>query len=113
MAHDHRYLITFLKTPWGFLTSTGFTQDINSKDIALLPSNSYGKWSSMLTRIEFLCKYYNHEQKTLEMLCKHASECETITFYCEHGTSCNECSYKNRCKFWNTDREELKLSKLY
>ena len=62
--HDHNYLITFLKTPLGFLTKTGFTQDINSKDILLLPSNTYGKYSTMLGRIKYFCDYYNLEYKS-------------------------------------------------
>lgn len=114
MAHDHRYCITFLKTPWGFLTDTGFTQDINAKDIVLLPSNSYGKWSSMLRRLQFFFEASHISEETYQKLCQHAEECETVVFYCRHGTCCNGCCYQTKdCPFWNGDRQQLSLSRLY
>ena len=66
--HDHNYTITFLKTPFGYLTRTGFTLDINSKDILLLPSNTYGKYSSMIGRINYFSKFYNLDQEIYEKL---------------------------------------------
>ena len=112
--HDHNYLITFLKTPLGFLTKTGFTQDINSKDILLLPSNTYGKYSTMLGRIKYFCDYYNLEQQVFEKLYEYLSECETITYQCDFGLLwCDTCCYKNNCSCWNADRAQLDLHKLY
>lgn len=113
MAHDHRYSVTFLHTPWGYLTQTGFTQDINAKDIALLPSNSYGKYSTMLRRIEHFCRSYKLSQEVYEKLCSRAKECETFTFCCGHGTRCDGCTFREDCKFWTDDRNKLGLEKLY
>lgn len=78
MAHDHQYSITFFKTHLGYLTQTGFTKDINAQNIELLPSNSYGKYSSMSRRIDFFCHYSELSHEILEELQKHAKECETI-----------------------------------
>lgn len=113
MAHDHEYCITFLKTHLGYLTQTGFTQDINAKDIVLLPSNSYGKWSDMPRRINFFYNDSKLPHEIFEELQKHAKECETICFYCVHGTCCNGCIYRKNCTFWNSDRKNLKLYKLF
>ena len=113
MASDHNYSITFLRTHLGYLTKTGFTQDINSKDIALLPSNSFGKWSTMLRRIEKFCNFYHLRPEIFEELQRHVNECETICFYCIHGTYCNECIFRKDCEFWNGDRKKLKLYKLF
>ena len=112
--HDHNYQITFLKTPFGYLTSAGFTQDINSKDILLLPSNTYGKYSSMVNRVNYFSKFYNLNQTIYEKLIGCIAECETITYRCAYGwTWCEGCTRKNICDFWNNDRARLNLSRLY
>ena len=112
--HDHKYYITFLKTPLGYLTSTGFTQDINSKDILLLPSNTYGKYSSKERRINYFSEFYNLDQLICESLKECIAECETILYRCPYGdTWCKGCYRKGTCAFWTKDRASLKLFKLY
>ena len=112
--HDHNYTIRFLKTPFGYLTRTGFTLDINSKDILLLPSNTYGKYSSMIGRINYFSKFYNLDQEIYEKLKECIAKCETIVYRCPYGgTWCKGCPRKNTCDFWTKDRASLELSKLY
>ena len=113
MAHDHNYSLTMLKTPYGYLTKTGFTDDINSTDIVILSSNTYGKYSTMLGRISFFQKYSEVSSEIFKKLYSEAEKCETIAFNCIHGTKCNECIYKEKCDFLNGRREELKFSKIY
>lgn len=113
MAHDHNYAITFLKTPFGFLTKTGFTEDINSEEIVLLPSNSYGKWSSMKRRLDFFTRKTSLDSSTIRELYARSTECETMEFLCEHGTYCEGCRFKRGCDFWSGKRDTLKFYKLY
>lgn len=114
MAHDHGYALTILKTPQGYLTKEGFSQDINSKDIIVLPSNTYGKWSSMLTRIEYFLRETSLKEEVCKEIFDNISDCETIAFRCRHGVYCNGCIYRSaNCEFWDGHRDQLKLSKLY
>ena len=115
--HDHEYTITLLKTPYGYLTKNGFTDNINFEDIILLPSNSYGKWASFEEKIKYFCKYSNISEDDLNSILKNQSKCEIYTFLCRYGTQCcyfNNTECKNSyCEFWNDDRSKLKLSRLY
>ena len=117
MAHDHNYSITFLKTPYGFLTKEGyFTQDINSNDILMLASNSYGKWASRTSRISYFCKYANVGEDIIKELCEREDETETYTYLCHtNGTQCiyGECKRKAICDFLNGNREKVKLSRIF
>lgn len=117
MAHDHNYSITFLKTPYGFLTKEGyFTQDINSNDILMLASNSYGKWASRTSRISYFCKYANVGEDIIKELCEREDETETYTYLCHtNGTQCiyGKCKRKAICDFWNGNREKVKLSRIF
>lgn len=112
MAHDHRVWLTLLKTPWGYLTRTGFTQDINSTDIIVLRSNTFGKWSSMKRRVQFFLECSTLNGNSAKKLYAHATECETIVYLCKHGYFCGDCRYHSDCKFWNGHRNQLELSKL-
>lgn len=115
--HDHEYTITLLKTPFGFLTKDGFTDDINSKEIVLLPSNSYGKWTPFKDKIIYFGKYSSIPEDSLSLILENESECKIKTYLCEHGTDC--CFFRNpdcknsTCKFWNSDRNQLKMHRLY
>ena len=113
MAHDHRVWLTLLKTPWGYLTKTGFTNNINSNDIIVLRSNTFGKWSSMKSRIQYFLELTTLSSDISKDLYEHESECETIAYFCNHGFFCNGCEHYSNCQFWNGRREQLELSKLY
>lgn len=110
MSHDHRVWLTLLKTPWGYLTKTGFTKDINSNDIIVLRSNTFGKWSSMKTRIQYFLERATLSKDISEKLYKNESKCEAIVYFCEHGFLCGDCRYRSECKFWGGRRDQLKLS---
>ena len=113
MAHDHRVWLTLLKTPWGYLTQKGFTKDINSKDIIVLRSNTFGKWSTMRNRIEYFLRYSTLKEQVTKQIYEHESECETIVYLCEYGSICKQCSYYPACQFWNGCRDQLEFEKLY
>ena len=112
MSHDHRVFITILKTPWGYLTQDGFTKDINSKDIIVLRSNTFGKWSSMETRVKYFIKRATLSKEISEKLYEHASECETMAYLCKNGFFCDECIQRTDCQFWNGRRSRLKFTTL-
>ena len=114
MAHDHRVWLTMLKTPWGYLTRTGFTKDVNSKDIIVLRSYAFGgKWSDMKTRIECFLKGATLNEDISKKIYEHESECKTIVYLCKNGSYCNDCKYRSDCQFWNGGRKQLKLERLY
>jgi len=115
MAHDHSNPLTFLKTPFGYLTRTGFTSDLNSNEIIVLRRNNYGKWSTMIDRIKCFKNFSELNLETLEKLYNNVSECETLTYSCKRSkNSCNDCPIRNNdCKFWNGKRDELTFYKLY
>lgn len=116
--HHHEYYITMLKTPYGYLTKKGFANDINDKNIILLPSNSYGYWSSTERRIEYFIKCYEGEEKeaVTQKLLDCVKEIETKTYHCpSRNTYCcyfRECERKKICQFWK-DRSTLELYRLY
>ena len=115
--HDYDYTITFLKTPMGYLTYDGFTDDINSNDLLLLPSNSYGKWTPFNKILEFFGKRACISEYEYKEILANESKCEIRTYSCSKGTYCcnfnnPDCKNKN-CAFWNSDRGELKLHRIY
>ena len=116
MAHDHRVWLTLLKTPLGYLTKTGFTKDINSKDIIVLRSNMFGgKWSSMDRRIECFLEHTTLSREVSENIYKNESKCKIMAYHCKNGLDCAGCTKHNifrDCKFWDGHRDELKLEKL-
>lgn len=113
-ARDYDYLLTILKTPMGYLTSNGFTQDINSDEIIVLRGYTYGQYSSTITRMQFFIEKATLSEKNKKELHKYVEECEVIAYRCEQATECQTCQYcKEECKFWNMSREKLKLFKLY
>lgn len=114
MAHDHNYLLTILKTPKGYLTPNGFVQDINSVDIIVLPSNTYGKWSSISDRVKHFLRGTSLDEDMAKEIFDKISDCKTIGFRCNNGVCCESCIYRSSsCEFWSGQREQLKFFKLY
>lgn len=115
--HNHHYSITFIKTKYGYLTYNGFSDNINDKNLILLPSNSYGVWSSNKIRLDFFLKEFKGSLEDRNKLQECINDLELKSFYCvKKGTCCcyqNDCIYKNNCDFWNKDRETLKIDKIY
>lgn len=105
--HDHKYLIEMLKTPKGYLTTEGFTYDIDDKNIIFCASNTYGKWSDTKDRIPYFAKKYTGNLNILEILNSIVDKIETYGIYCNKGTLCVtgcEPQCKNTCPYWNWPR---------
>jgi len=113
-ARDYDYLLTILKTPMGYLTTCGFTQDINSNEVVVLRGYTYGQYSSITTRVQFFLEKTLLSEAVSKELYNRAFECEVIAYQCEHAMDCHTCKYHNgKCEFWTGNREKLKLFKLY
>ena len=108
MGHDHDFRVVILKTPYGYLTSTGVTSNINAPDIVALPVDIIGgKYSTMIRRIKVFQKYTTLKDEIFY----EPSKCETFSYNCG---GCNKiCSIENSdCIFWN-ERDKAKINKLY
>ena len=55
MFRHNKYSITILKTPYGYLTNTGFTENINSSDIVAVWSNNL-KYKNKKRRLRYFLK---------------------------------------------------------
>ena len=113
-ARDYDYLLTILKTPMGYLTRNGFSHDINSKELVVLGGYKYGNYSTMRTRVQFFIEETNLSESIIKKIYECEAECEVIAYRCKKTVDCNNCIKRNfECKFWNSNRENLKLFKLY
>ena len=113
-ARDYDYLLTILKTPMGYLTQNGFSQDITSNELVVLGGFEYGNYSSMRTRIQFFIEKTNLSELIIQKLYNHELECEIIAYRCIYPVDCKNCPKCTlECEFWNSNREKLKLFKLY
>lgn len=113
-ARDYDYLLTILKTPMGYLTQNGFSSDITSKELVILGGYKYGNYSSMRTRIQFFIEETNLSKEMVKQLYECDLECEVIAYRCVYPIDCVKCpQYTSECNFWNGNREQLKLFKLY
>lgn len=114
--HDHNYAPEFLKTPKGYLTKTGFSDNINDKSIIICASNSYGKWSSMESRIEYFARKFIGSIDIKSELTSMIREIETLRYNCGKGSHCGwseDADCKQYCPFWVEDRNKLKFSRHY
>ena len=122
MAHHHNYGLTLLKTPKGYLTKNGFTNDINDSEIIILRSNTYGIWASIKHIVEYFIKESENPSKITEELKDYPfdnANFEVKSYWCGQNI-CNGChKYNNElhpeynCKFWHGHRDELKYSRIY
>ncbi|MBE5822273.1 MAG: hypothetical protein E7311_06805 [Clostridiales bacterium] len=77
MAHGHGFALVVLKTEKGYLTKTGTTEDIYSKELLKLPIYFIGgKWSKMEDRV----KKFMEESTASRELFKDISKLETYTY---------------------------------
>ena len=113
-ARDYYYLLTILKTPRGYLTKNGFTQDINSDGIIVLRGYVYGQYSSMTTRVQFFLEKATLSEDVSKELYKVAQKCEVMAYRCEVSEDCENCQYyASGCQFWEKNRAKIRLFKLY
>jgi hypothetical protein len=108
MAHHHERSVLILKTPEGYLTETGFTNDICSKEIVVLTLlEAGGYWASKKEKISELLKRSTAKveyagQEGFSVLSYNCDECYRRTCTAENDS----------CKFW-TDRANVKFSEFF
>lgn len=106
MAHHHNYPLTFLKTPFGYLTTTGVTDDINDKNLLIFQANTYGIWASFKGKVEYFIEKSQIDNRLKYSIQHSLDECIIYTYWC--GQNCNGgCFNKSDCSFWNGDRNLL------
>jgi hypothetical protein len=110
MAHDHGYKLVLIKTPNGYLTNSGFTEDLCSKNIIILPLSSVGgKWAPIFQKIN---KFLKLTSISTESICD-MDKWEVLGYSCDRLRNCGGCSDKVvQCDFWN-DRTKVKLFRIY
>ena len=77
MAHDHGFAfrMVVLKTLQGYLTKSGFTKDVTSKDVLTVSACELGgKWAPKYARIERFKKHFGIYIEIKE------NECEFFTY---------------------------------
>lgn len=114
MAHNHSYPLSFLETPFGYLTSQGVTDDINDKNLVILRANTYGIWASLERKVKYFLNFAELEDKQLEQNIKDNFEsCKVLTYSCG-SNSCSGCYKKEKlCTFWNGNRSILEYYRIY
>ena len=100
---SHEYLRFILKTPKGYLTQTGTTEDICDEDIIVLNIFGIGGFGS--SKEENIRNFL--KLSTVEF---NLDECQVLTYACPTNGYYN-CSYcpRNDCDFWN-NRKICKIS---
>lgn len=101
---SHHGLRCILKTPLGYLTPTGTTEDICDKNIIVLNIHGIGGYSASeeTQKRSFL---------RLSSVNFSIEECNVLQYSCPYAKSydCCNCSRKNSCDFLQ-DRKKCKLS---
>ena len=100
---SHESLRCILKTPLGYLTPTGTTEDICDKDIIILNIYGIGGYSASE---EMQKRKFLH----LSTVTFAIEECNVLQYSCPHAESyyCCNCSRKHICDFLH-DRKKCKL----
>ena len=101
---SHEYLRFILKTPKGYLTNKGTTEDICDKGIIVLNINGIGGFSSTKDRNVQSFLQYSSEYFT-------ADECEVLSYACPTRGYyyCGHCPQCDRCDFWH-NRKKCNIS---
>lgn len=95
---SHAYLRFMLKTPEGYLTPTGTTQDINGKDIIVM--NIFEVGGLFSSKENQITKFF---EKTTANLKFSLDEYQVVYYSCplDRYYSCRECHCVKECDFWN------------
>lgn len=101
---SHEYLRFMLKTPKGYLTPTGTTEDICDKEIIVL--NIYGIGGLFSSKETNIKKFLEISKVKFPV-----DECQVLTYSCptEGYYNCSACPRKFHCDFWN-DRTKCNIS---
>ena len=105
---SHEYVRFLLKTPTGFLTRSGTTQDICNKDIIVF--NIYGVGGFTASKEKMIQNFL----KASTVTDVNPNECE-VWFHCCNDLIaryyCENCSAKSTCDFL-FDRKKCKFQKM-
>ena len=78
MAHSHEFAFrsVVLKTPQGYLSKSGFTQDVTSQEVLVIRAGLLGGlWASKQSRLEMFKEYFNISTPIDE------NDCEFFTYH--------------------------------
>lgn len=94
---SHEHLRFILKTPKGYLTPTGTTEDICTMDIIIL--NIYGIGGLFSSKEKNVQKFLEHSTANFTV-----DECQVLRYSCPTGGyySCSDCPRMSCCDFWNS-----------
>ena len=97
---SHEYLRFILKTPKGYLTPTGATRNLCSKDIIVLNILEIGGFFS--SKEKNVQNFLNLSTAKFNI-----NECTVLYYACdvEEYYSCAYCPFKNYCNFWNNRKK--------
>ena len=103
---SHEYLRFILKTPKGYLTQTGTTEDICDKNIIVL--NIYG-----------IGGFFSSKESNVQNFLKFSTvnftidECKVLQYTChtEGYYYCSDCPRSDYCDFWN-NRKKCKFHEI-
>lgn len=93
---SHEYLRFILKTPKGYLTETGTTEDICDESIIVL--NIYGIGGIFSTKERNVQNFLQHSTVNFTI-----DECEVLSYACptEGYYDCSYCPRSGSCDFWH------------
>lgn len=113
MAHHNRLPLIFLETPYGYLTTNGVSDDINDKNLIVLRVTVNGIWAELKKKVKCFLDESEIEDKELRKnILDRYEECKIHTYHCGKN-SCVGCLSEKLCVFFNGDKTELELGRLY
>ena len=92
---SHEYLRFILKTPKGYLTETGTTEDICDENIIVL--NIYGIGGAFSSKKRNVQNFLQHSTANFDV-----DECQVLSYECPTGGyyHCDNCPQNSSCDFW-------------
>lgn len=99
----HEHLRFILKTPNGYLTSTGTTEDINCNDIIVF--NIYRVGGPFASKERSIANFLEHSTADFPV-----EACKILYYSCptRESYNCWKCSNFRNCQFWN-NRSKVQL----
>ena len=105
--HHHGYGILIMKTPGGYLTKSGVTNDISDDIIVLNLDSAGGYWAPLTEKVKKFLE--RSSAKNLD-----PNQCEILSYSCtdERRRSCDGCTKDSSCEFWS-NRGKVKFSRFF
>lgn len=98
---SHEYVRFILKTPMGYLTPTGTTQDICNKDVIIL--NIFEVGGYMASKEIEIQSFLDRSTANIK-----SNECEVLWHACNDliaQYSCEDCIAYSHCNLWHNRRK--------